>query len=161
MSIRPEIIEKQRRGFIIFDDGGTLDHRGMTIRGACDVEATLVDRLATVLSHSKRVPVGTIKNGFESWSLSKLADLAFFVDVISNEDRHDIKKMQVLRNKYAHSKSAGNLERNDKLFKLVSDTFLFKSTSEVKTLSRQAAYLAVIQELTTRVQDSTTHIDAA
>ena len=87
-------------------------------------------------------------------SLTKLSSLAFHLALISDQERHDLGKIGRLRNRYAHDKHRSQLDTDAEMYKLVTDTFLFKSTPSLKAMKAQAVVLSILDELKFRIAEA-------
>lgn len=157
--IREEVLKHWKGGVILFDDGAP-DHRGLAIRAACDLEAELVSLLAEFLVKDKGFELERGNKEFEDWGLKKLADLAFMLNFISNEDRHDIRKVSRLRDRYAHDKRRGQLDEDEEMFAFLKNTYLFRGSIELRQLNRQEVLFCIRDELLARVQDAASRFTA-
>jgi DNA-binding MltR family transcriptional regulator len=87
-------------------------------------------------------------------SLNKMADIAYYLAVIDERMRHDLGKFAKLRNKYAHNPKRGQLDKDAKMFKLVTDTYVFQESCEVlKNLTPQQVFLCIIDEIKARLRE--------
>jgi hypothetical protein len=152
--VRSDIVTTNERKPVIFGDG-SLDHRGLAIRTACDLEAELVSLLSKFLMKTNGFAAAQAVNEFEDWGLKRLADLAFYLSFISDEDRHDIRKLGRLRDRYAHDKERKQLTEDAEMFALIEATYLYKSTPALKSIAQQQALVCVSRELSARIAEAT------
>ena len=154
MAVRPEILDSERRGFVVFDDASQLEHRGMVVREVCRLEGELVASIACSLEAARGIHRRRTISDLDDWGTKKLADLAYFLGLVSEEDRTDICSLSRLRDRYAHDLERGQLDSDAKMFGYIQDTNLYKRTAQCASLTPQAAFLAIVCELVARLHEA-------
>ena len=161
MTIRKEIIDRWKGQFVIMSSSGQFEHWALTIRNAFEYEALLSEALSRffvsrnpAVSHERAFndlyesPGGVLSN------LNKMADVAFYLGLIGEPMRHDLKKFAGLRNIYAHNPKRGQVEKDTEVFKRVTDTYLFNESRDVlKGLDPQRLFLCIIDEIKARLRE--------
>ena len=81
-------------------------------------------------------------------SLRKMADVALYLGLISDEQRFDLKTFSKLRDCYAHGRTLRQLADEPQLFELITKTNLYRSNkSELAGLDQQAVFMCVKEQL--------------
>ena len=125
--MNPEIVQQWRGTQIILTDG-QMNHRAAVIQTVCDLESQLSELLSAVfisrnpsVSHELATKELYTDERVLS-SLRKMADVAFFLGVISKEQRFDLKALATLRDRYAHHRHAKQLYDEPVYYALVTNT---------------------------------------
>lgn len=161
MSVREDIIEKQKRGFLVFGLQDQIDHRGTIIRGACEIETSLTDLLNRYF-HSVNPSFSRNKALSELYaenrtlgSSKKMTDIAYYLGLVSDQLRHDLGKVSRLRNRYAHDRDRKQLDQDKEMYAILQDTYLYKGTPGLRDMKPQAVLLSIINELVAQVREVT------
>ena len=112
--MNPEIIQQWRGVQIILTNGQT-NHRAAAIQMACDLESQLSELLSAVfISRNPNVSHELATKDLYTdervlSSLRKMVDVAFYLGLVDEEQRHDLKAVAKLRDRYAHHRHAKQL----------------------------------------------------
>jgi hypothetical protein len=152
--MNPAIVQQWRGTQIILSPSGQLNHRAIAIQVACDLESHLSELLSAFFAfQNPRVSHETAtkelySDGRVLCSLRKMADIALYLGLISQEQRFDLKTLSKLRDCYAHGRTLGQLADEPQLFALVTKTNLFRNNqSELTGLDQQAVFTCVKEQL--------------
>jgi DNA-binding MltR family transcriptional regulator len=151
--MNPEIVQQWRGTQIILTDG-QMNHRATAIQTVCDLESQLSELLSAVfvsrnphVSHELAVKELYTDERVLS-SLRKMADVAFFLGLIDEEQRFDLKTLAILRDRYAHHRDAKQLYDEPALFALVTKTNLYrKNKLQLEGLNEQAVLMCIKAQL--------------
>lgn len=154
MAIDADIVASHRGITIILTEPGQLHHRAMAIQAACDFEAYLSELLSAFFtSRNPEVTHETAcrdlySDGRVLGSLSKMADIAVYLGLISQSQQSALKKFARLRNHYAHGRHRGQLRTEPELFKLITSTDLYTQNAEqLRSLDEQAVFMCIKEQL--------------
>lgn len=152
--MNPEIVQPWRGTQIICGPPGQLNHRAIAIQVACDLESHLSELLsAFFVSQNPLKSHGTAiselySDGRVLSSLRKMADVALYLGLISEEQRYDLKTFSKLRDCYAHGRTLRQLTDEPQLFALVTKTNLYKNNKlELNGLDQQAVFMCIKEQL--------------
>jgi hypothetical protein len=158
--MNPEIIQRWRSTQIILSAPGQLNHRAIAIQVACDLESHLSELLSAFFaSQNPSKSHDTAMNelyadGRVLCSLRKMADVALYLGLISEEQRYDLKALSKLRDHYAHGRSLKQLGDEPQLFALVTNTNLYRNNkSELSGLDQQAVFMCVKEQLIVNLKE--------
>ena len=77
-----------------------------------------------------------------------MADVAFFLGVIDQEQRFDLKALATLRDRYAHHRYAKQLYDEPEYYALVTKTNLYRSSKlQLDGLNEQAVLMCIKAQL--------------
>lgn len=154
------IIQQWRGVQIILSPPGQLNHRALAIQVACDLESHLSELLSAFFaSRNSRVTHDSAvaelySDGRVLSSLRKMADVAFYIGLITEEQRFDLKTMSKLRDCYAHGRTLNQLADEPQLFALVTKTNMYKANmAELTGLDQQAVYMCVKEQLVANLKE--------
>jgi DNA-binding MltR family transcriptional regulator len=156
-SITPDVVAQFGRVLIMMN--GQFDHRGMVIRAVCQLE----DELALLLfvhfrsqksslrwAHAKRRLFS--ENGILS-TLTKMLTLASYLDLVADEEVHDLRALIDMRNKYAHRSARGQLGDDQyTTAKLESLILIQRSQAELAGIDHQGQFRSACHVLMLRLQ---------
>jgi len=151
--MNPEIVQQWRGTQIILTDG-QMNHRAAAIQTVCDLESQLSELLSAVfisrnpsVSHELATKELYTDDRVLS-SLRKMADVAFFLGVVDQEQRADLKTLATLRDSYAHHRHAKQLYDEPDHFALITKTNLYKNNqSQLVGLNEQAVLMCIKAQL--------------
>jgi len=152
--MNPEILQQWRGNTIILTAPGQLNHRAITIQIACDLEAYLSELLSAFFVSQN--PLVSHKNALSELysegrvlsSLKKMADVALYLGLISEEQRYDLKSLSKLRDRYAHDRHRKQLYEEPELFALITRTNLYKNNrSDLNGFDQQAILMCIKEQL--------------
>ena len=130
--MNPAIVQQWRGTQVILTDG-QLNHRAIAIQTVCDLESQLGELLSAVfislnpnVSHELATKELYTDERVLS-SLRKMADVAFFLGVVGQEQRFDLKALATLRDRYAHHRHAKQLYDEPDYYALITKTNLYKN----------------------------------
>jgi hypothetical protein len=158
--MNPEIIQ-QWRGNQVFLSDGQMNHRAAAIQTVCDLESQLSELLSAVfisrnpeVSHELATKELYTDERVLS-SLRKMADVAFFLGVINQEQRFDLKALAMLRDRYAHHRHAKQLYDEPDYYALVTKTNLYKNNKpQLDGLNEQAVLMCIKAQLIFDLRES-------
>ena len=150
MKIDKEILERNKKGFMVASNPTELTHRSMVIQKVCELESDLCELIAeffVLRNHriTKEKVMGDLysEGGLLS-SLSKSAKMAYYLGFIDGDIRHDLVKLAKIRNCYAHDKHRGQLQDEPDLLKFLHDSVLYrKNASELEQMRSQHVFLSI------------------
>ena len=149
--------------FTIYAHSGEVPHRAWIIMYVAELESLLGNRFITWLaSHNPSADLAKAKvdliDGAILGSLTKLADMSYYLNLIGPKMLHDLRKLAKLRDRYAHDFPRGQLDTDLEMFKFVQDTHLYKENRarllEIRELPEQTAFIAVAEQLKASIQNS-------
>jgi hypothetical protein len=151
--MNPEIVQQWRGTQIILTDG-QLNHRAAAIQTVCDLESQLSELLSAVfisrnpsVSHELATKELYTDERVLS-SLRKMADVAFFLGVVDQEQRFDLKALAALRDRYAHHRHAKQLYDEPDYYALITKTNLYKHNKpQLDGLNEQAVLMCIKAQL--------------
>ncbi len=162
-SIRKEIIDRWTKGaVVIMFSPKEFEHWALTIRNVFEYETLLSEALSRFfvsrnpsVSHETAIDdLYDDSRGRALSSLPKMTEVAFYLALIDEQMRHDLKKFAGLRNIYAHNPNRGQVDKDAEVFKRVIDTYVFKENRDVlKDLDPQTVFLCVIDEIKARLRE--------
>jgi DNA-binding MltR family transcriptional regulator len=149
----PAIVQQWRGTQVILTDG-QLNHRATAIQTVCDLESHLSELLSAVfisrnpnVSHELATKELYADERVLS-SLRKMADVAFFLGVIDQEQRFDLKALATLRDRYAHHRHAKQLYDEPDYYALITKTNLYKNNKLLLDgLNEQAVLMCIKTQL--------------
>jgi hypothetical protein len=131
-----------------------MNHRAMAIQTVCDLESQLSELLSAVfISRNPSVSHDLATRELYTdervlSSLRKMADVAFFLGVIDQEQRFDLKTLATLRDRYAHHRHAKQLYDEPEYFALVTKTNLYRNNQQqLLGLNEQAVLMCIKAQL--------------
>jgi hypothetical protein len=150
----PELLQRWRGIQIILSAPGQLNHRAIAIEAACDIESHLSELLSALfvsrngnVSHERAVKE-LYFDGHVLSSLRKMADVALFLGLITEEHRYDLKRIAELRDKYAHGRTLKQLAEEPELYALITKTHMFRNNIEALAgFDQQAVFMCVKEQL--------------
>ena len=152
--MNPAIVQQWRGTQVFLSPVGQLNHRAIAIQVACDLEMHLSELLsACFISHNSRVSHETAieelySDGRVLCSLRKMADVAVYLGLISQEQRFDLKTFSKIRDCYAHGRTLKQLGDEPQLFALLTKTNLYRGNeAELEVLDRQAVFMCIKEQL--------------
>ena len=151
--MNPEIVQRWRGTQVILTDG-QMNHRATAIQTVCDLESQLNELLSAVfvsrnpnVSHELATKQLYADERVLS-SLRKMVDVAFFLGIIDEKQRFDLKTLSMLRDRYAHHRSAKQLYDEPALYSLVTKTNLYKNSKpQLDGLNEQAVLMCIKAQL--------------
>ena len=151
--MNPEIVQQWRGTQIILTDG-QMNHRAAAIQIVCDLESQLSELLSAVfisrnpsVSHELATKELYTDERVLS-SLRKMADVAFFLGVVDQEQRFDLKALAALRDRYAHHRHAKKLYDEPDYYALITKTNLYKNNNpQLDGLNEQAVLMCIKAQL--------------
>jgi DNA-binding MltR family transcriptional regulator len=157
--MNPEIVQSWRGTPVVLTDG-QLSHRAVAIQTVCDLEAQLSELLSAVfvsrnphVSHEMAIKELYTDERVLS-ALRKMADVAFFLGLIDAEQRFDLKTLAILRDRYAHHRTAKQLYDEPTLFALVTKTNLYRrNKGQLEGLNEQAVLMCIKAQLLFDLQE--------
>lgn len=148
-----EIVQQWRDTQIVLTDR-QMNHRAAAIQTVCDLESQLSELLSAVfISRKPRVSHEHATKELYTdervlSSLRKMADVAFFLDVVDQEQRSDLKALATLRDHYAHHRHAKQLYDEPDYFTLITKTNLYKNNQlQLVGLNEQAVLMCIKAQL--------------
>ena len=148
-----EIVQQWRDTQIVLTDG-QMNHRAAAIQTVCDLESQLSELLSAVfISRNPRVSHELATKELYTdervlSSLRKMADVAFFLGVVDQEQRSDLKALATLRDRYAHHRNAKQLYDEPDYFALIAKTNLYKNNQlQLVGLNEQAVLMCIKAQL--------------
>jgi hypothetical protein len=158
--MNPEIVQQWRGTQIILTDG-QMNHRAAAIQTVCDLESQLSELLSAVfisrnpsVSHELATKELYTDERVLS-SLRKMADVAFFLGVVDQEQRSDLKTLATLRDRYAHHRHAKQLYDEPDYFALITKTNLYKNNQpQLVGLNEQAVLMCIKAQLMFDLRES-------
>jgi hypothetical protein len=160
MPIRQEIIDRwTKHQWVFFSSPTEFEHWALTIRNVFEYETLLSEALSrffvsrnSAVSHESAIDDLYDSRGGVLSNLTKMADVAFYLALIDEPMRHDLKKFAGLRNTYAHNPKRGQVDKDAKVFQQITDTYVFKESRDVlKDLDPQRVFLCIIDEIKARL----------
>jgi hypothetical protein len=158
--MNPGIVERWRGVQVFLTPVGQMNHRAIAIQVACDLESHLSELLSAFFvsrnpSVSHERALGELySDGRVLSSLRKMADVALYLGLISDEHRFDLKKLAELRDCYAHVRTLKQLTEEPQLYALVTKTHLYRNNQEQLTgLDQQAVFMCVKEQLIADLKD--------
>lgn len=158
--MNPGIVEQWRGIQVFLTPVGQMNHRAIAIQVACDLESHLSELLSAFfvsrnpsVSH-ERAEKELYFDGHVLSSLRKMADVALYLGLITDEHRYDLKKLAELRDKYAHGRALKQLTEEPVLYALVTKTHMFRNNqSELTGLDEQAVFMCIKEQLIADLKD--------
>ena len=150
----PTIIQQWRGVQVFLHPVGQSNHRATVIQVACDLESHLSELLSAFfvtqnaqISH-ETATTELYSDGRVLSSLRKMADVALYLGLISQEQRFDLKTISKLRDCYAHGRALKQLTEEPQLFALVTKTNMYKANAAALAgLDQQAVFMCVKEQL--------------
>ena len=145
-----------------------MNHRAIAIQVVCDLESHLSELLSAFFVSrnphiSHETALGELySDGRVLSSLRKMADVALYLGLISQEQRFDLKSLSKLRDCYAHGRNLKQLADEPQLFALVTKTNLYRgNASDLAGLDQQAVFMCVKEQLVVDLKERLNSFNAS
>lgn len=141
--------------FIVMISGGELNHRAMVIHRAANFEYEFklyllkaLRKINPTISDAELENKGIFSEPNMLSSLSKCLRLAKLLNLITQDEQHDIKKIIELRNMYAHDRDRNQLSQDPEAIAVLRSLKLYQYSKDVLSgVTDQHVFLCCIQFL--------------
>ena len=156
------------RQVTIFGPNDQFDHRGMVLRGVCELEYQCARLLYAFFR--TRVPKLSweateddlfSENGLLT-SLSRRVKVATYLGLLSDDEARDLRILSTLRNMYAHGRERSQFNEDPKASAAIRSMGLFKNSQTLFAgYDEQGIFLLCCHALGERIDERRKQIEAA